>query len=76
MLSSPKLPGGKEFINKNREYCSYPVWGQWDPTQAKHLLDEMKETGFIDEIWGFELGNEIYGSHGVQVLPLLQAKNY
>ena len=41
--------------------------GQWDPTQAKKLFDEMIETGFIDQIWGLELGNEIYGSHGVQV---------
>jgi len=40
--------------------------GQWDPKQAKKLFDEMIETGFIDQIWGIELGNEIYGSHGSQ----------
>lgn len=45
-----------------RTKLGYRNWtGQWDPTQAGHLLHEFIETGFIRSLFAVELGNEIYG---------------
>ena len=45
-----------------RKQTGYTNWtGQWDSTQAENLFKEFNQTKFISNIFGVELGNELYG---------------
>jgi len=45
-----------------RRQTGYTNWtGSWDSTEAEMLFVELQKTGFIENIFGVELGNEIYG---------------